>query len=162
MKFENTMTHSAKAGFLAAVFAVLVAAPLVVTTAGCGSKGPETAQVTGTITLDGKPLELIQVEFWPEVGARAIGKTDDTGKYSMTLDGGKPGASVGLTRVLLKDTWPMKDNVLSESGEWIDKSDGKRSRISSKYYDAEKTPLTFTVKRGEANVFDVEVDPRKK
>jgi len=156
------MTHIVKAGTLSTVIAMLAVMPLVLTTAGCGSKGPETAQVTGTITLDGKPLELIQVEFWPEVGARSMGKTDDNGKYSLMLDGGKPGASVGLTRVILKDTWPMKDNVLDESGVWIDKSDGKRPRINSKYYDAEKTPLTFTVKRGEANVFDVEVEPRKK
>jgi transcriptional regulator len=49
---------------------------------------------------------------------------------------------------------------LSESGEWVDKSDGKKSRIDTKYYDAMKSPLTVEVKAGEKNNFEFEVDPR--
>jgi hypothetical protein len=47
---------------------------------------------------------------------------------------------------------------LDEGGAWVDMSDGKRSRIDTKYYDAIKSPLTLKVEPGKNNVFDIKVD----
>ncbi|XZE20471.1 hypothetical protein SH449x_000344 [Pirellulaceae bacterium SH449] len=128
---------------------------------GCGSS-LNTEQVTGTITLNGKPLELIHVEFWSTEGPRSIGKTDESGNFFLELDDRTmKGAVIGTHKVMLRDTWPMKDDYLSESGEWVDKSDGKRPRIHSKYYDVSTTPLSFTVKPGEKNHYDIEALPRQ-
>jgi len=143
---------------------VTVLAVVMLACAGCGQRrSVSVAEVSGTVTMDGKPLELIRVEFWPESGVRALGTTDDEGNFRMRLeDESKSGASVGSNRIVLQDTWPMKDDVLSDSGAWIDNSKGKKVRISSKYYDVHKTPLTFFVESGKKNVFDIEVEPRKK
>src|SRR5262252_2054040 len=79
-------------------------AAALVTLTGC-SGGPEFAQVTGTLKANGKPLENVQVEFWPEVtGRRSIGVTDKDGKFSLaTDDGARQGAVVGSHKVVLVD-----------------------------------------------------------
>lgn len=128
---------------------------------GCGDS-LKTAEVTGTITLDGKPLELVHVEFWPVEGPRSIGKTDDSGNFTLELDDrSKKGAALGQHKVMLRDTWPMKDDYLSDGGDWVDKSDGKKPRIHSRYYDVSTTPLSFEVKAGQANHMDIKAEPRK-
>ncbi len=134
---------------------------LLATAVGCGNK-LDVAKVEGVITLDGKPLELIHVEFWPESGPRSFGKTDAEGKFVLqTDDRTQEGAVPGKHRVALRDTWPTKDDYINDGGEWVDMSKGKKSRIHSKYYDPPQTPLTVDVKPGEVNSFTFEVEPRK-
>ena len=131
--------------------------------AGCQGNSVPTSEVTGIVTLDGTPLELIHIEFWPVGdGQRSIGKTDESGKFALELDDlSKKGAAIGNHKVMLRDTWPMKDNVLSRSGEWIDNSKGKKSRISNKYYDVSTSPLEFEVKSGNDNHFEIKALPRR-
>ena len=86
---------------------------LLLSATGCDS-GPKVAEVSGTITLnDGKPLELIHVEFWSEGGPRSWGKTDDLGKFRLKLDteDSKDGAIIGKQKVLLRDTSPLSVEV---------------------------------------------------
>lgn len=131
---------------------------------GCDS-GPQVAEVTGVVTLNnGKPLELIHVEFWSDNGPRSWGKTDDNGKFTLKLDTESPrdGAVVGTHKVLLRDTWPTKDDVLGEGGDWIDNSKGKKARIHSKYYDISVSPISLEVKAGEKNNFEIKLDPAGK
>ncbi len=129
--------------------------------AGCNN-GPGVVEVSGTVTVDGKPLELIQVEFWPSSGPRSIGKTDDQGKFTLKLDdGSQPGAVPGKHKVALRDTWPSKDDYLNDGGEWVDMSKGRKSRIHSKYYDAPNSPLSADVEPGKANTIDFKVEARK-
>ncbi|MCC6508988.1 MAG: hypothetical protein IT423_07765 [Pirellulaceae bacterium] len=128
---------------------------------GCDEK-TKLAEVTGVVTLDGKPLELIQVEFWPTTGPRSIGKTDTEGKFTLEIDDRtQKGAIPGTHKVALRDTWPSKDDYINDGGEWVDKSNGKKSRIHSKYYDAPLSPLSVEVVAGKPNTFDFKVDPRK-
>lgn len=54
----------------------------------------------------------------------------------------------------------MKDDFIDEGGDWVDMSEGKKSRIHTKYYDAPKSPVTVQVKPGEANHFEFAVDAR--
>ena len=78
-------------------------------------EAPARAPVTGTITLDGKPLKSAIVKFVPVVdstqgalrGATSFGFTDAEGKYTLTYatgDDGKPlmGAVVGPHQVQIQ------------------------------------------------------------
>lgn len=68
---------------------------------GCGGNGdqPDLGQVTGTITLDGKPLGGVAVVFQPEKGRPARGKTDADGKYELTYIRDTRGTKIGRNRV---------------------------------------------------------------
>ena len=131
--------------------------------AGCGPKY-QVAEVNGRITLGGEPLDMVRVEFLSTTGPRSTGQTDADGRFSLTLDTPKPqkGAIIGSHKVVLLDLWPTKDDKLSESGAWIDNSNGKLPRIDSKYYDVGISPLTAEVKAGQVNEIEFKVDPRKK
>lgn len=62
---------------------VLVATVVLV---GCGPTGPEYVPVTGTVTLDGKPLRLKTVFFAPEDGTPGSGagaNTSEDGSYEL-------------------------------------------------------------------------------
>jgi hypothetical protein len=143
--------------------ALLLLASTLLLSAGCSEEKPKVAEVTGVVTLKGEPLEFIHVEFWPENGPRAFGKTDSTGKFTLkTDDHTQTGAPIGKNKVALRDTWPSQDDYQSEGGDWVDMSNGKKSRIHSKYYDAAQSPLSVDVKPGELNNFDFPVDPRGK
>ncbi len=74
--------------------ALLFSATLV----GCG--GPRIAPVEGTVTLDGKGLDKIYVEFWPQSeGPRSFGQTDEQGHFELKTDDGKtPGAVLVYTK----------------------------------------------------------------
>jgi hypothetical protein len=84
---------------------------LILATAGCG-KSPQSAEVNGTVTFDGKPLSGVVVTFYPVVAmgeprlpfARAT--TDSAGKFTLTLEGGTPGATIGKNRVIVN--WPVR------------------------------------------------------
>lgn len=67
---------------------------------GCGASGlPSTVPVTGTVTLDGTPVDGATVNLLSDVGNRvASGKTDASGKFSLkTIVGSQSvdGAIVG-------------------------------------------------------------------
>ena len=60
---------------------------------GCGPAGPAVQPVSGTVTLDGQPVEGATISFVPleDPGASdlsgpllAIGRTDASGKYALT------------------------------------------------------------------------------
>lgn len=126
---------------------------------GC-SDAPEVAEVSGVVTLNGEPLEFIHVEFWPDAGPRSFGKTDANGKFTLqTDDRTQSGAAPGSHKVSLKDTWHTRDDYIGEGGDWVDMSAGKKGRISTKYFDAVRSPLSVTVKPGEVNQYDFPVDP---
>ena len=64
--------------------------------AGCQDSGPELGRVTGTATLDGKPLPNATVEFQPGPGGSpSYGTTDENGRYELSYSVGRPGAMVG-------------------------------------------------------------------
>lgn len=74
--------------------------------AGCTDDGPRLAPVSGTVTMDGKPLRGVAVQFEPQVeaidgGANSMGFTDASGNYSLGYPGGKKGAVVGEHKVTL-------------------------------------------------------------
>ena len=144
-------------------FALLAITSLLSTGVGCSS-GREVAEVTGVVTVDGKPMDLIHIEFWSTGGPRSVGKTDANGKFELIIDDQteQKGAVPGEHKVCLRDTWPSKDDYINEGGEWVDKSDGKKSRIDTKYYDAMNSPISVKVEAGKTNFFELKIDGAKK
>ena len=118
--------------------------------AGCGEGGPEMSAVEGTLKVKGKPLERIQVEFWPEVdGPRSIGVTDAQGHFTLATDDGKrQGAVVGPHKVVLRDVGILGDKFLGRAGENVDMSKGKKPRVPAAYRDPHRTPLKKEVTPG--------------
>lgn len=129
---------------------------MAVFTAGCGG-GPKLAPVSGVVKMKDKPLAQVQVEFWPEGdGPRAVGETDADGKFTLTADSGRPGALVGVNRVVLKDLSHLKDEFLGRAAEGKDLSTGKKQRFGAPFGDPNTTPIKQTVGDGP-NTFTIEV-----
>ncbi|WP_339746684.1 hypothetical protein [uncultured Rubinisphaera sp.] len=70
---------------------------------GCGGgpgDAPNLGRVSGTLTIDGKPLENVLVSFAPEDGSRAsTGVTDASGQYQLTYSTSEMGAKIGKHNV---------------------------------------------------------------
>ncbi len=135
----------------------LLAIPLLAFT-GCGGDGIQYVEVEGTVQQDGKPLERILVEFWPEGnGSRSIGETDANGHFVLATDDGKrKGASVGSHKVILKDSALHGDKFLGRAGEHVDMSQGRKPRISDKLANPETTSLSQKVEAGKKNSVTIE------
>jgi len=120
---------------------------LIVLVAGCGS--PPRATVEGVVTLDGKPLPDVEVQFIPEPeqgpgGVPASGYTDESGRYRIEASG-SGGVSVGPNRICINDA-----RLMMPGGGGADPNDGtpgaerkaepRRSRVPEVYSDATRTP----------------------
>ena len=64
---------------------------------GCGDSGPKMADVKGVVTLDGKPLQDVMLEFQPTSGkgSPSIGYTNREGQYRLRFSRDKWGAVPG-------------------------------------------------------------------
>lgn len=124
---------------------------------GCGG-GLQFAEVEGTVTLNGKPLEKVRVEFHPDgPGPRSAAVTDENGKYVLqTDDGSRPGAAVGTYRVVLRDRAGFPDQLPPRAEMEKDHFKGKKLRLRPEFGDPAKTPLKQTVTAGGKNVIDLE------
>ncbi len=116
---------------------------ILLVVAGCGrSDLPELGTVSGTVTLDGRPVTGLGVAFYPLSGGRqALGVTDENGKYNLTFVDGVPGAKTGTNEVTL--FWPDPDTPPSV-------------RLPAKYNTQKPR---FEVEPGE-NVFDIALDSK--
>lgn len=126
---------------------------------GCGGGGPKIAPVEGSVKQDGKPLDKILVEFWPDAGGqRSLGETDSQGHFKLKTDDGKQdGAVVGSHKIVLRDSGALGDKFMGREGETVDLAKGKKSRISGKYGASETSPLSKSVEAGKTNQFDIEI-----
>ena len=118
---------------------------------GCDKRPnlPPQYPVSGTITLDGKPLSGAGIMFLPRGETRGTGAfamTDGVGKYSLKTDYGGPGApdgeyAVTISKVVNRDGTPYVPNPnAAEAGE--------RETLPSTYSDSMKTVLTANVPKG--------------
>lgn len=133
--------------------------------AGCS--GQPLAEVKGTVTMGGKGIANVKVEFHPDPdkgtsGPGSAGTTDEQGKFSLTYNNGKPGAIVGHHRVVLTDL-DVFGNVFVGRGDYRKDDDGKisaevpkKARFPDKYSDLAQTPFREEVKPGMGTVaFDI-------
>ena len=80
---------------------------------GCGHRPdlPPMAKVSGTVTLDGKPLPHGMVQFVPDgsrgtEGPTGVGRIDEKGRFTITTSGVK-GAVVGHHKIRVKSEEPF-------------------------------------------------------
>lgn len=123
---------------------------------GCGGRSdqPELGQVTGTITLDGKPLVGIAVVFQPDSGRPARGMTDADGKYELTYIRNTKGTKVGPNRVEIapsEDGEAEEPEVAEGEAKPAPKRKSGKPSIPARYNV--RTELNADVKPGE-NKFD--------
>ena len=76
---------------------------------GCGrNDGPDLAQVTGRITIDGKPAQKLVIRFIPEAagGSPSYGATDAEGNYRLMFTADANGTMLGKHRVEIEAVTP--------------------------------------------------------
>ena len=159
--------------FLAVVMIGIVA----VHSTGCAEKGAGARarvpvyKVKGRVTFNGNPIAGAAVSFSP-TGSQpaAVGRTNDDGEFSLTTYRAGDGAAEGDFKVMISlieetqaaapeeahGTTPGQTyNSGTVHGATKRKSGG--SILPLKYSDVTQTPLTATVRSGEANeaIFDL-------
>ncbi|MCR9291556.1 MAG: hypothetical protein NXI32_02480 [bacterium] len=77
----------------------------IVVIAGCGSDRPPLASLTGTVTLDGKPVQYGGLMFSPVDGGRpSLAGLNEKGEFEASYVYGVPGAIIGKHRVVFEES----------------------------------------------------------
>jgi hypothetical protein len=137
------------------------------------------AAVEGTVTKGGRPLQGVEVVFLPDsdagtVGPRAVGRTDEVGRYSLRTDNGEDGAAVGNYRVLVlapevrnlsierfmggprRKEARLLSPEMAKRLEERQKTTGNAPQVPLSYRHFDETPLRVEVRSGSP-VLDLEV-----
>lgn len=131
---------------------------------GCGG-GPNLAPVSGTVTVNGKPLPAAGVTFTPNGGGRpAWATTDGQGRFALTTHKGGDGALVGDHAVTIAeaetDAPEMPKNADPDAASLfaeLPTKPGRKPRkgaLDPKFASRATSGLTFTVQARGSNVAD--------
>lgn len=125
---------------------------------------PTTYKVTGTVTLDGSPVEGATVSFVPgKTGDPAVGKTDASGKYTLTSFGDVDGATPGEYKVTVAKYGFTEASGGTSTGEEMPADyaapsgddEGGKNTLPEKYQSVGNSGLSATVTQDPTqNVFD--------
>ncbi|HID22366.1 MAG TPA: carboxypeptidase regulatory-like domain-containing protein [Planctomycetaceae bacterium] len=143
---------------------VLTAGLAMLVVLGCAgseqSSGPKTADVSGTVYLDGKPLAGADVHFVsPDGKFVGYGQTDSQGKYTL-VQGAVPGKNkVFISKLEMGESELNPEEGIDPgqmeaaaaalgTGEAGAEEGGPKQLIPEAYSDPEKTKLTFDVPEG--------------
>lgn len=107
---------------------------LVASVVGCA--GGDVGSVTGTVHLDGKPLEGALITFYPQIeagagmekGGASAGRTDAEGKYELIYNRDVKGAEVGKHLVYI-ETAVESDGYGEGRGEELPKRYNSESEL---------------------------------
>jgi hypothetical protein len=129
--------------------------------AGCSHRPanyPETAPVSGTVTLDGKPLAAATICFSPSEGRSSSAVTDQAGRYELHYAGRVTGAMLGTHRVTISQVVPdekMKASLSAEDRGLLDAGEFSLPFVESlpSRYRGLNSELSAEVKP-QRNVFD--------
>lgn len=114
--------------------------------AGCGEDLPDLAPVTGTVTLDGKPISGAVVTFDPAAGGVVShGVTDDSGRFELECTTDTLGAELG--EHVVRISYRGEDPLLAMP-----------EVLPARYNTQSK--LTAAVTEGEENDFKFELTSR--
>jgi hypothetical protein len=126
---------------------------LMLTLSSCsGSDHPETAPVSGSVTIDGKPLSFGQVFFSPTNGRTATGEIHSDGTFTLSTFGNADGAVIGMHRVAIQSR-PRSENK-STAGPPVPVMGV--SLIPEAYGDQSTSGLSYEVVDGD-NQFKIEL-----
>jgi hypothetical protein len=130
-----------------------LASVLFATLAGCGD-GLDLTGVTGTVSLDGKPVPNAVVTFVPQggTGSPSNGVTDAEGRYTLMFSRDREGAFVGTHDVTVE----TEQVSIEEQSEMADEgiAPGEFVKLPAKY--ASKGELVKEVKPGD-NTIDLDL-----
>ena len=119
---------------------------------GCSGSGFDIAPVSGTVTLNGRPVTQGMVIFTPEAGPQAAGQLGPGGRYTLTTLKPDDGAIVGEHSVAIEaPTYgaPMGNYKPPPPPP-------PEETIPPQYHHPTTSGLTRTVERGR-NSFDFEL-----
>lgn len=128
---------------------ILVCLSLLITV-GCGSDRPPLASLTGTVTLDGKPIEHAGLMFSPLDGGRpSVGGTNKKGEFEAMYVYGVPGAIIGKHKVMFEESPPDTGSESEEDEFKPYAPPGNNFVINPKEIEVESggTVINFTLKR---------------
>lgn len=154
-------------------FCSLMSLLVVFCVSGCGgSKYPPTFKTTGTVTLDGKPIEGATVSFYPDgTNKPANGETDSRGQYQMSSFNQNDGATVGSFRVTIQkqpkveyestpEGTPYDPSMESSEPQSAKDMGQSENSLPEKYANPETSEFTATVVEGDSNVFNFELSSK--
>lgn len=128
---------------------------------GCGGNGnrPKTAQVSGKVMYDGKPVETGSLLFVPNGGgAPAQGNIESDGSYRLGTFTETDGATLGEFKVMIT-AWTQPKGGPGLPEDAIRGDAGPISLIPEIYGDLDKSGLTATVK-DEDNTIDFNLEKK--
>jgi len=147
----------------------------VVFSLGCPQQGadrPKTFPVSGTVTLNGQPVEGAIVTFVPTAGGKgATGRTDASGKYTLTTFASGDGAVPGQYNVKIvkfettgteaaagpggaemdEEAYTAAQDAAQEGGE-EEAAGAPKNLLPEKYADPATSGLKATVKEGDNTI----------
>ena len=129
------------------VLLALVALPLL---AGCGneSQEPKLVPVSGTVTLDGRPLSGAYVWLRPTGDTRgggAVGRTNTDGKFEVKSPPRGLGAVAGEYKVQISKLIMPDGSDFPENSPVAPMDSPAKEHLPPRYSDLEQTELTATV-----------------
>ena len=138
----------------------LAALGLAIAIAGCSQQATLTTEpVEGVVTLDGQPVEGAIVTFQPVTegqGTSAGGRTDASGKYTLTVTTGDGGAGagttpgeymIGVTKNAVEEIGAHDENADSGGDQGVE-GDAGESLVPLRYNNPRTSGLTGTVAPG--------------
>ena len=162
-----------RSGWLGA--ALVFAAVCVLGCGGGTGEGPATVPVTGTVTLDGTPVEGATVSFSPEDKANraATGLTDSDGRFELGTiqpgDGAMPGSyKVAISKTSGAAAGPpaSQEEAMKRAQEQMASGGlGRRpapvkDELPAIYKNAQTSKLTATVTQDGDNEFEFKLSRR--
>ena len=164
----------------AIIFSLFAVAALALT-AGCGQKLPDGMPklypTSITITIDGKPMEEINVNLYPKTagtlaGLAIFGRTDANGVAKIQTNGLYDGCPEGEFAVCASKTRTVHGPTMSNydgspleeaaARAFAEKVENEREEflvVGADYNAKETTPLTMSVAKGKnAQTFDIPED----
>ena len=136
----------------------LVSCSILLTSIGCGNDGPELAEVTGVVTVDGQPVAGAVLTFVPTAGGSpSYGGTDNTGNYRLMFTDSKYGAMLGEHEVEIATNKPSAAEIaemkaagqsVNENFVAIPKQYRKKGALTAKV-ERKRNKVDFTLKTNE-------------
>lgn len=109
-------------------------------TAGCGGPTDGRISVSGTVTIDGKPLSDGSVTFYSNNASSGVGIIEG-GKFTVSQSATSEGMQPGNYQVAIQ-SWEVEPGSVNEAGDIVE--DGK-SRIPEKYNSTATSELLANI-----------------
>ena len=141
---------------------------LMATSIFAGCNDSKIGTVSGVVLIDGEPVEMASISFFPDVGRASVGRTNDKGEYVLNYTRGQKGALIGNHKVTISTRYVAETNynpttnseeALAEQSETDRiRSKGRKEMVPEKYRDRDKTELTAVVEPGSNQIdFNLEL-----